>query len=153
EQPDPQNGQAESVAAAQNAFAQGIPIKVISVGADTSQTHLQDMANAGAGLPVGGAQSAPYYLALDQQALIGAFNDIIYGVRSCVVDLDGTLSPEDAMQGHVLLDGVELSLDDPNGWRFIPPDQVELLGDACQAIQSGDHALEVKFPCGVVTPE
>lgn len=153
EVPDPQNGQAESIAAAQNAYNQGIPTYVISVGDETSQQHLQDVANAGAGLPIGGAQDAKYYLALDQQALFDAFQDIIYGVRSCVIDLDGTLSPEDAAAGHVLLDGQELPINDPNGWKFTPPDKVELQGAACETIQNGEHELKVTFPCGIITPE
>jgi hypothetical protein len=155
EVPDPQTpaAQDESIAAAQNAYNQGLPTYVISVGPETSQQHLQDLANAGAGLPVGGAQNATFYLALDQSALFNAFQDIINGVRSCVIDLDGSLTPEDAAEGHVILDGQELPFNDPNGWSFTPPDKVELQGTACEAIQSGDHELTVTFPCGIVTPE
>lgn len=153
EVPDPQTGQAEAIAAAQSAHALGIPTYIVSVGDEVSQAHLQDMANAGAGLPVGGTDAAPYFIALDQQALLQAFHDIINGVRSCVIELDGTLDAEEAAAGNVLLDGQELSYNDPDGWRFDAPNLVELTGGACQMIQSGDHEIQVTFPCGVVTIE
>lgn len=50
EQPDPNEGQEESIAAARGAFAAGIPTYVIAVGLDISLQHLQDLANAGAGI-------------------------------------------------------------------------------------------------------
>lgn len=151
--PNPQNGQPESIAAAQEAYMQGIETFIISVGDEVGAPHLQDMANAGAGLPVGGAMNAPYYVALNQQSLIDAFQTIINGVRSCTITLNGSVAPEDANKGHVVLDGQELGYNDPNGWQFAPPNQIELLGAACDAIQMGDHDLKVTFPCDTVTPE
>lgn len=48
--PDPNLGQDESVAAARAAFEGGIQTFVISVGNDISLEHLQNLANAGAGI-------------------------------------------------------------------------------------------------------
>ncbi len=151
-QPNPQNGQAQSVQAAKDAFAAGISTYIISVGDQVSLGHLQDMANAGVGLAVGGAQKAPFYQALDQAALVKAFNDIIYGVRPCSFKLDGTVDSAEAGKGSVILDSNALGYQDPDGWDLKAPDEVELHGAACDAIKTGDHSLSITFPCGVFTP-
>ena len=151
--PNPQNGQPESIKAAQDAYGQNIKTFVISVGSDVSDGHLQDVANAGAGLPVGGAEKAKFYKALDPQALVDAFDAIINGVRSCVLKLNGTVDAEAASAGKVSLDGMLLGYDDPNGWRLNAPDEIELLGTSCETIKDGDHLISVEFPCGIVVPK
>ncbi len=150
--PNPQNGQPESIKAAQDAFKAGIETYVISVGQGVSLNHLQDMANAGKGLPVGGAQNATYYQANNQSALVSAFNEIIYGVRSCKFTLDGQVEASEAGKGTVLLDGKPLTYNDPNGWKLNPPSEVEITGTACDTIKSGDHKVAIDFPCGVYSP-
>lgn len=153
EQPNPQNGQAEAIAAAQQAHAAGVALYIIAVGGDVSEEHQQDMANAGVGLPLDGSQgNAPYYPANDQSALSSAFLEIINGVRSCVLTLDGTVDEDKAGQGHVYLDGNELGYDDPNGWRLNSPTEIELLGTSCEAIQEGDHTVTGDFDCGIIGP-
>jgi hypothetical protein len=152
EVPNPQNGQAESIAAAQRAFQNDIRTYIISVGQGTvSLRHLQDMANAGQGLPVGGMQNAAYYEANNQAALEGAFNEIINGVRDCKLKLNGQVDANKAGQGRVTLDGQQLGYQDPNGWKLNSPTEIELVGTACQAIKTGDHDVRVTFPCGVIT--
>lgn len=150
--PNPQTGQPQAIAAAQASFSQGIKTFIIGVGDEVGAAHLQDMANAGAGLPVGGATDADFYSALNEQALIDAFSTIIDGVRSCTITLDGTVAEADAGSGRVTLDGQTLVINDPNGWTFHAPDGIELLGTSCAAIQSGDHTLSVTFPCDTVVP-
>ncbi|MGE0325225.1 MAG: VWA domain-containing protein [Polyangiaceae bacterium] len=139
-----------SVDAAAAAFTQGIRTYVIAVGSDISDAHLQDVANAGSGTTSG--PDAPFWKANDQSGLIDAFNTIIEGVRSCVFDLNGTVSAEAQNQGKVTLDGKALGQDDANGWKLNSPSQVELVGDACDAIKSGDHDIKISFPCGSITP-
>ena len=154
EQPNPQNGQAEAIAAAQAAFAADVALYIIAVGSDVSLTHQQDMANAGLGLPLDGSMgNAPYYPATDQSALQAAFEDIINGVRSCILDINGSIDPEKADQGTVSLDGVELGYNDPNGWQLNSPTEIELLGAACDAIQEGEHTVTGSFPCGAAIPQ
>lgn len=150
--PNPQNGQPEAVQAAQNAYAKGIETYVISVGQGISLNHLQDMANAGKGLAVGGGTNAPYYQANDQPGLVKAFNEIIYGVRPCTFKLNGQVDPKEAGKGTVTVDGKPLGFEDPDGWKFNPPDEVELLGSACTTIKQGDHKVTIDFPCGVFVP-
>ncbi|MDI1446184.1 vWA domain-containing protein [Polyangium sp. 6x1] len=152
-EPNPQNGQDESIAAAQAAFGKDVRTFVISVGADVSLGHLQDLANAGAGLSVGGAEKAPFYQALNPQTLIDAFDTIINGVRSCVLKLNGIVDETAAASGQVYLDGKSLPYNDMNGWRLNGPDEIELLGTACDTIKQGDHSLSVQFPCGIVVPK
>ncbi|MDI1480077.1 vWA domain-containing protein [Polyangium sp. y55x31] len=152
-EPNPQNGQDESIAAAQAAFGKDVRTFVISVGAEVSLGHLQDLANAGAGLPVGGAEKATYYQALDPQTLIDAFDKIINGVRSCVLKLNGIVDETAAAEGEVYLDGKALPYNDMNGWRLNGPDEIELLGTSCDTIKQGDHSISVQFPCGIVVPK
>jgi len=149
-EPNPQNGQAVAIAAAESAYGQGVETVVLAVGNQISQGHLQDMANAGAGLPVNGGQDAPYYQPTDKQGLVDAFNTIIDGQRSCVLTLDGTIDPDRACEGEVYLDGNLLECNGPDGWRANSGTEIELLGAACDTIKDGDHAVSGSFPCGAV---
>lgn len=148
EQPDPENGQQKSINAAHAAFDMGIRTYVISVGDEIGEDHLQDMANAGAGLDSG----AKFYRALDNGQLYEAFSDIINGVRDCVFNLDGEVVDGYEDKGTVRIDGIEVPMDDANGWRLNNPKEVELLGDACALIQEGDHSLDIDFPCAGYEP-
>lgn len=147
-EPNPSNGQDESVAAAQAAFAAGIETFVISVGSDVSAAHLQDMANAGQGVQAGDPDAA-YYQALDQAALIDAFEQILAGVRSCQLDLMTPLTAEDAMGCTVEVNGNAVGLDDPNGWQLNGSNEVELLGAACDALQQGTSSVQMECSCDV----
>ena len=145
-EPNPQNGQAESVAAAEAAFAAGIETFVISVGDEVSDAHLQDMANAGQGVQ-GGDPDADFYLALDQGALVDAFDQILASVRSCELDLMDPLSPADAAGCTMEVNGEAIGLDDPNGWQLNNETQIELLGTACEALQAGVSSVQMECPC------
>jgi hypothetical protein len=148
--PDPDGqpaAKALAIAAAQNAHAAGIDTFIISVGSDVSQAHLQDMANAGVGLTVGGGQNAPYYQALNADQLVSAFDQIITGVRTCSFTLNGSVDPAAAADGVVTLDGVVL--DYGSGWTLSDEQTITLLGDACdQVLAGGDHAIDAQFTCG-----
>jgi hypothetical protein len=146
--PNPEMGQPESIAAAQAAFAAGIEVHIISVGADVSAQHLQDMANAGQGVQPGDPD-APYYQALDQQALLDAFGDILASVRSCQLDLMTPLTAEDAMDCTVEVNGNAIPLGDPNGWQLNTATEMELLGTACDALQQGTSSVQMECACDV----
>jgi hypothetical protein len=145
-EPNPSNGQDESVAAAQASFAAGIEVHIISVGSDVSAQHLQDMANAGQGVQAGDPD-APYYQALDQAALVEAFEQILAGVRSCQLDLMTPLTAEDAMGCTIEVNGDAIGLDDPNGWQLNDSTEVELLGAACDALQQGTSSVQMECSC------
>jgi hypothetical protein len=146
--PNPSEGQPESVAAAQAAFTAGIETHVISVGSDVSAQHLQDMANAGQGVQQGDPD-APYYQALDQTALIDAFEQILAGVRSCQLDLMTPLTAEDAMGCTIEVNGDPIGFGDPNGWQLNTSTEVELLGAACDALQQGTSSVQMECACDV----
>jgi hypothetical protein len=139
-----------SVKAAQAAFSKGIRTSVIAIGPGVGTSHLQDLANAGQGLPVGGGQDAKFFEALDQDALTKAFSDVIEGARSCKFTLDGEVVGGAGGSGTVTLDGEALPYGGENGWTLESPTEIELQGDACKKVQSGDHQLSATFPCGAV---
>jgi hypothetical protein len=147
--PDPDGlpeARAAAVAAAQAAHEAGIDVYVISVGDEIAASHLQDLANAGAGLPLGGAERAPYYQALDASGLVAAFDAVIGGTRTCTVELDATIDPTIAAGGTVTLDDTSLVFG--VDWRLVDGDTMEILGDACDLVLAGgDHQIDAEFTC------
>jgi hypothetical protein len=151
EELDPQNGQAEAIAAVERAFGEGIRTYMISVGEGVvSAAHMTDMANAGVGNGPGDPD-APYWVAGDDRGLRDALSTIVGGVLSCDLTLEGTLTIEDACLGTVRLNGRDLPCDDPNGWRAIDETHIQLQGDACDELTAdGGSTLTAEFPCDVV---
>lgn len=149
--PDTQDGQAMAIAAAQNAFAQDIRMFVLGVSSDVGAPHLQDMANAGAGLPVGGADNEPYFTSDNADQIVDAFTRIIGGLRSCTFTIDGTVDLQAADQGEVTLNGRTLTYGDDDGWRLLDGATLELVGSACDEFRyTPDVELTATFPCGAV---
>ena len=137
---------ADVVATAKGIHEDDITIHVINVSTPSNaglQRHLADVADAGGG---------EVYDGFSPGALGTAFGDIINGVRSCKIDLDGEIADGKESTGVVTLDGEKLVLDDADGWQVNTPSQLELLGAACETIKSGDHALSIKFPCESFEP-
>lgn len=146
---DTTGGRAASLAAVQAAFAMDIRTYVISVGADVSTTHLQDLANAG----IGAAPTDPpamYWLATNTATLGSALDSIIGSVASCNVELVGRIVTSMACMGTVTLGGVPLTCDDPDGWHVVDETHIELTGAACDELQTTGGVLEATFPCEVV---
>ena len=86
-------------------------------------------------------------------ALATALRAIFTEVRSCTVMVDGEIDVDQAGTGTVIIDGMPVTFDDPNGWRVNSPTEIEFLGTACATIQSmGNHEVEISFPCGVIDP-
>ena len=141
-----------SIAAAQNAFADGITTHVISVGTDVGHEHLGDMANAGSGVEIGGTAQAPYYEVTQQGQLKAALEDVIAGVRSCVFSLDGDVDASEAAEGTVWIDGNEIPYDQTNGWRLNSSREIALVGDACDLVKNGSHEVKAEFPCPCEAP-
>jgi hypothetical protein len=48
---------------------------------------------------------------------------------------------------------MKLGYKDPNGWKLNAPDEMELLGTACETIKEGEHQISVTFPCRIVVPK
>lgn len=161
------NANAYTVKAAQDAFTQGIGLIMMGVSQDIAPQHLQDMANAGAGLPVGSdaGPNAKYYVASsDQQQLAAQLLEAVGKTQSCVFDLNGTVDSTAVGRGTVSLcenpsgcateaDRVTLVYNDPNGWTLKTSSQVELVGTACENVKNGvATGFQATFPCGVFHP-
>lgn len=130
------------VASAGVARDKDITVHVINVSSPSNaslQAHLEDVAEAGGGT---------VYPGFSPDELQAAFQEIIDGARSCVLELDGEIASGKSSSGDIRLNGEALAYDDPNGWRVSSPTQIELLGEACEAIKTGNHELTIKFPCG-----
>lgn len=147
---DEEGGRMRSVAAVQAAHDAGVTTYVISVGDDVGEQHLRELANIGQGFPADDMTDR-FYRANDAMSLAQAFEDIINGVRDCVFTLDGMVKGDGA-DGSVTVDGTALTLNDPNGWRLNDPSTVELTGTACELVKTGDHEIDISFPCDVIIP-
>ncbi len=147
--PNPQEGQPEALAAAVASYQAGVDLFILSVGSGVSDDHMQDMANAGVGLPVGGTDLAPYYVANNQQQLVDAFNEIIHGARSCEFVVEGIVDMARADEGHVVLNSQTLEYG--TEWNMIDESTMVLLGAACDTFLTDENVtLLANFPCGVV---
>ncbi len=131
-----------SVQAAQNAFAAGIPVYVLAI--NQSDSHFQDLANAGQGM-VG----ATYYPVTNATALAAAFQTIINGVISCDLSLTSNIDPAQAMTGTVTLNGTTLMYG--SDWVLVNNNIIRLQGQACQTLKSSSSpSVQATFQCGSV---
>lgn len=143
---DDDASKARSVAAVATAYGAGISTHVISVGDEVTASHLKALAVAGSG----GDDTAEAFTALDTEGLVNAFTQIIGSVRTCDFTLQGSVATEDAPRGSVLVDGVALVFDDPNGWTMPDEKTVRLQGEACEAIQADVTGISMSFPCDAI---
>ncbi len=137
-----------SETAVQTAYAAGIRTFVLSVGDAIAQSHLQRLANGGAGEPLASG-TAPYYVANDPTDLVDAFDDIIDGQRSCEFFLNGVVNLSEAAAAEVSLNGLPLA--HGVGWQMVDNRTMELLGDACDTFLSTPSVtLDARFPCDAI---
>ena len=87
--PGSHDPEVEAVDAAENAFSSGIQTFILSVGPDVALSHLQQVANTGAGLNRNGSEgNAPFYTANNSEELDAAFQEIIGDSISCDIQMD-----------------------------------------------------------------
>jgi hypothetical protein len=102
--------------------------------------------------------NAQYFQAngTDQAALGAALDAVIYGIRSCIFELDGAveINPDRVDNARITIDeGAPLPFGDPNGWRLLTPTQIELTGASCQELKNpATGGIKFDFPCDVLTP-
>jgi len=143
----PGGGEAGVVAATREAFAEGVRTYVIGVGDETSAAHLQDVANAGIGVPSGAqfweGRSPAHLLAALEQATERAVN--CYAVlsepiadlaRACEIGL--WFGDEPFACGDLV-----------DGYRFPDARHLELHGAACAALRAG-QPMTLDAPCDVL---
>jgi hypothetical protein len=139
------DGQQAAVDAAAAAFAADIRLFVLAVGNGIADGHLQDVANAGAGM----ASGAKYYVANTPSELRTAFEDIIGGVTSCELSINGSIDESQAAGGTVTLNGTTLTYG--TDWELANDNTIRLLGGACTTLkQSTNPVVQASFPCGAV---
>jgi hypothetical protein len=181
---DPQCGQDLSVKAVQDAYALGIKTFVIGIGevikgnvgceptwGRCGPEHLQDLANAGLGLPVvqppeqfvwqscadrygrvlqgtyaAAGGDAQYYTATSQTELTTAIQGLLNSVLSCTVEMNARVTGNAAL-GQVAVNGSSVAYQDANGWQLEADTySVTLNGTACESFKmTGD--LHIAFPC------
>jgi hypothetical protein len=146
EKPNPQEGQAEALAAINNAYSKGITTYVLAVAKEKelSQEHVNAMANAGQGL-IEGAKS---YRVTNNFELGNALEEIVSGEISCIIPIDGKVVTKEPCKGTVTLNGSNLLCETDNGW-FLKDRNIELKGEACAKLKLGGE-LTATFPCGTV---
>ena len=104
------------------------------------------MANAGVGTP-SGDPDATYYQALDQDSLTAAFEEILANVRECTLALEMPIVPGEESECTLTINDTNIPLDDPDGWELSDADHIELMGVACDSIQSGAVSIELECSC------
>ena len=137
---------------AMKAAAKGHKLFVISVGKDSDATHLQQMANIGAALPMDANPGATVFYPENAAELSTTLAELIGKEISCEVKLEGKgVMPGRECEGKVTIDGMELGCNDPNGWRLNDSFHLEVLGTACETFKSSVQSmLLANFPCGVI---
>jgi hypothetical protein len=134
------------------AYGLGIRTYVLSVGAETSDAHLQAVANAGTG-----TTNAPFWKADNDQGLEDALAAIIGEALSCTLELEGEIidTVKACEEGTVVINGEQIycsnsGSNSENGWRVVDKKHIELLGQACTTLKSSPSVtLEASFPCGI----
>jgi len=188
---NPQCGQDLSIRAVQDAHRAGIGTSVVGVGEilggglnsgcspgwPCDQVHLQDLANAGRGLPVArpddvyllspclatssGAgmlsgeyatgdvtENAPYYVGDGAVELRAEISRALDELASCTYALDpGVVF--DPESSTLELDGEALPFDGPNGYEIDASGTLTLLGTACELAHDGAE-LTVTVSCDAV---
>jgi hypothetical protein len=138
-----------SINAAMQLAAKNQRMYVISVGADASKDHLQQMANLGAGLPQMMTPGATVYYPEDPAALADTLATLIGQELSCDLALEGKGVVESmACSGEVTLNGQPLECGGANGWALKDKTHITLQGTACDTFKMGaDALLDASFPC------
>jgi hypothetical protein len=145
--------QGQSVAAARNAFMHGIKLYILAVGAINdvgAAQHVQDMANAGLGVQPG-QPNAKAFSALNPAQLSDAFQQIIGGVLSCDLRLNGEIDPAIAPDGVVTINTTTV-LTFGTDWRLDNDNiTIHILGAACTMLKGlANPVVDAAFPCGTV---
>jgi hypothetical protein len=141
-----------SIDAAMKLQAKHQKMYVISVGMDAAVTHLQEMANIGAGMPANMSPGAPVFYPEDPAQLSTTLQQLVGEAIGCEVMLEGKgVQVGKECLGTVTLNGNELECNGANGWRLNDSLHLELLGEPCEQFKASVSAqLHANFPCDVV---
>ncbi len=139
-----------SVAAIASMAGDGIQTYVVGYDtvSDADLSSTMDMMAAAGG--TGDVQHRPVE---DSASLLTTFEEIAGQAVSCTFSLDE--SPPDPTHVLVTVDGQQVDLDHPDGWRLSADGMtIELQGKACNTLRAtGDHTLNVEVKCAAVRVE
>jgi len=136
----------------------GIRTYVLAMG-QVHEDHLQDLANAGAGLPTLGRydqaspeERAPFWTPTDVEGLEETIASIVGGTLDCRLTVSGRLDVDRVCEGTVRLDGEPVACDAPGGgFLATSASTIELLGETCARFRSGQVTeVDASFPCDVL---
>jgi hypothetical protein len=126
-------------------------VKTFVIGYDTATPGNEMLAQVLDGFAQrGGTGDQMHRPVEDEASLTAALESITATISSCSFTLDK--APERANYVLVTLDGKQLNLDDPNGWRMSDDRTVEIVGEACNTFKTGAHLLNAEVQCMVVQP-
>jgi hypothetical protein len=190
---NPQCGSDESIKAVQDARALGIGTFAVGIGdiiagnsgcepawGRCGPLHLQDIANAGQGLPVQQPPdqlkyqactptqmltatyapvgetpgTAPYFTAASPAELETALSGLLNSVVSCTYDMNANVVGDPAL-GTVKINGTDVPYGEADGWKLEDNKfQITLQGAACDTFKAmAGSTLFVSFPCKVAVPK
>jgi hypothetical protein len=131
------------------AYAAGIKVIPLSVATDgPTKTHLQEVANVGAGVQTG-QPNAKLYEGNSPAELKAAFDAIIGGAVSCDLTVNASVTQEQAAAAIIRLNGRTLTFG--TEWELVGDRTIRILGAACTMLKStANPAVDGTFPCGVV---
>jgi hypothetical protein len=127
-------------------------VKTYVIGYDTNTPGNEALAQVLDGFAQrGGTGDTMHRPVEDEASLLTVLQTIASELVSCTYVLDNP--PRRADYVLVKLDGMQINLDDPNGWVLVGDRTVEVQGAACDQLRStGSHSIEVSVQCSVVPP-
>jgi hypothetical protein len=127
-------------------------VKTYVIGYDTNTPGNEALAQVLDGFAQrGGTGDTMHRPVEDEESLLMVLQSIASELVSCTYVLDNPPSRADFVL--VKLDGMQINLNDPNGWMLVGDRTVEVQGAACEQLRStGSHSIEVSVQCSVVSP-
>ncbi len=127
-------------------------VRTYVIGYDTSGAENMALATVLDGFATrGGTGDMKHRPVEDEASLVMELERITGAIVGCSFTLDKPPTRADFVL--VRLDGKQLNLDAPDGWKLVGDRTVELSGQACEAFRSaGSHILDAEVQCSVVGP-
>jgi hypothetical protein len=128
------------------AAAKGIKTFVVGIAVEAAaKDHLTQLATIG-------ATGSSVFTPANKDDLVNAISQIVGGAIGCKVELNGTVVAGKECSGYVNLNSQKLPCNDPNGWKLVDKNHIELQGTACQTfLTDGAAILDAGFPCDAFT--
>jgi hypothetical protein len=126
-------------------------VKTYVIGYDTTSPGNEALATVLDGFAQrGGTGDQMHRPVEDETSLLTELQRITGEIAGCAFSL--SMAPQRADFVLVRLDGQQINLNDPNGWRLNGDREVELVGSACESFKTGAHTLKAEVQCDVVGP-